>query len=465
MTDDFDATLLDIAAIQGELHYKQAQTALHNLVQHLDLTPQEEAGLNQELEHLSQVLDKLDRSVVQIAAFGMVGRGKSSILNALLGETAFEVGPLHGVTRTISNAAWTVETDALQVQRVVIPSVRDAQIQLVDTPGIDEVDGQTREQLAKQVAKQADLILFIVSGDMTQVEYNALSQLREVGKPMLLVFNKIDQYPEADRFAIYHKLCDERVRELISPDEVVMVAASPLVAVQVSDRGQTRIERQRGAAQIAPLKVKILDVLHREGKSLLALNTMLYASELNEQVVARKVQIRAERAEQLTWRAVMTKAGAIAINPVTVLDLLTGAAIDVALILSLSKLYGLPMTHGGAVALLRQIALGMGGITLSDVVTTLGLSGLKSVLGITAPLTGGASLAPYLSVAIMQASVAGVMTHAIATITQTYLTNGATWGPDGPKTVIQNILATLDEQSILYRIKTELTAKLHPPIA
>jgi uncharacterized protein (DUF697 family) len=175
------------------------------------------------------------------------------------------------------------------------------------------------------------------------------------------------------------------------------------------------------------------------------------------------VQIRAERAEQLTWRAVMTKAGAIAINPVTVLDLLTGAAIDVALILSLSKLYGLPMTHGGAVALLRQIALGMGGITLSDVVTTLGLSGLKGVLGITAPLTGGASLAPYVSVAIMQASVAGVMTHAIAKVTQTYLTNGATWGPDGPKTVIQNILATLDEQSILYRIKTELTAKLKPP--
>jgi hypothetical protein len=78
-------------------------------------------------------------------------------------------------------------------------------------------------------------------------------------------------------------------------------------------------------------------------------------------------------------------------------------------------------------------------------------------------LTGGASLAPYVSVAIMQASVAGVMTHAIAKVTQTYLTNGATWGPDGPKTVIQNILATLDEQSILYRIKTELTAKLKPP--
>ncbi|MEA5418003.1 GTP-binding protein [Spirulina sp. CCNP1310] len=458
--DDFDATLLDIAAIQGELHYKQAQDALRNLVQHLDLTPQEQQGLETELTHLSQTLDKLDHSVVQIAAFGMVGRGKSSVLNALLGENAFEVGPLHGVTRTIGNANWQVQTDDLQVQRLALPAAQNAQIQLIDTPGIDEIDGKTREQLAQQVAKQADLILFVVSGDMTQVEYNALAQLRDVGKPMLLVFNKIDQYPEADRLAIYHTICNQRVRELISPDEVVMVAAAPLVAVQVERGGKVTLERQRGAAQIIPLKLKILDLLHREGKSLLALNTMLYATEINEQVVQRKLAIRREGAETLTQRAVMAKALAIALNPVTVLDLLTGATIDVALILSLGKLYGLTMTQGAAIALLRQIAWGMGGITLTDLLTTLGLSGVKTLLGVTAPLTGGASLLPYVSVAVTQGAVAGVMTTAIARITQTYLANGATWGPEGPKTVIQNILTSLDEQSILHRIKDELTAKL-----
>ena len=47
---------------------------------------------------------------------------------------------------------------------------------------------------------------------------------------MLLVFNKIDQYPDAQRLAIYHKIRDDRVRELLSPDEIVMAAASPLTA-------------------------------------------------------------------------------------------------------------------------------------------------------------------------------------------------------------------------------------------
>ncbi|MEM8637293.1 MAG: GTP-binding protein [Cyanobacteria bacterium P01_G01_bin.54] len=464
---DFDQTLLDIAAIQGELHYKQAQDALRNLVGQLDLTPAEQQGLETELNQLSRTLDKLDRSLIQIAAFGMVGRGKSSVLNALLGEAVFEVGPLHGVTRTIADANWSItrETQTIAnetVQRATIAGLQDAQIQLVDTPGIDEVNGEAREALAKQVAQQSDLLLFVIAGDITQVEYNALEQLRDQGKPMILVFNKIDQYPEADRQAIYDKLCNDRVRELISPNEIVCVAAAPLITVSLRDeQGQTRRQRQRGEPEILELKLKILEILHREGKSLIALNTMLYADTLNSQLLAHKLEIRAQLSDPMIWRAVMTKAAAIALNPVTVLDLLTGAVIDVALILSLSRLYGLTLTQQGAITLLRQIALGMGGITLGDVLTSLGLSSLKSALGAAAPLTGGASLTPYISVAIAQASVAGVTTYAIAQVTRTYLVNGADWGPEGPKTVIRKILDSLDEQSILHRIRAELTERLY----
>jgi hypothetical protein len=95
-------------------------------------------------------------------------------------------------------------------------------IQLIDTPGIDEVEGEVREELARQIAKDADLILFVIAGDITQVEYDALSLLRQFGKPMILVFNKIDQYPQADRLAIYHKIRDERVKELLSEEEIVI---------------------------------------------------------------------------------------------------------------------------------------------------------------------------------------------------------------------------------------------------
>jgi GTP-binding protein Era len=67
---------------------------------------------------------------------------------------------------------------------------------------------------------------------------------------------------------------------------------------------------------------------------------------------------------------------------------------------------------------------------------------------------------PYLSVAVTQAGVAGVSSYGIGQVTKTYLANGASWGSEGPKAVVQRILASLDETSILNRIKAELQAKL-----
>lgn len=468
--EEWDNAILSFGEIQAEINYKQAQDSLKRLVQNLSLCDREKAGLEAEIDHLSTTIQKLEQMVVQIAAFGMVGRGKSSVLNALLGQEAFVVGPLHGVTRTIDSAAWQVSQEtltnrAVDIQRVALPGVGNSQIQLIDTPGIDEVDGETREQLAKQVAKQADLILFIVAGDLTKVEFTALSQLRDVGKPILLVFNKIDQYPEADRQVIYQTIRDRRVRELLSPDEIVMVAASPLVKQATRDSaGKIHLKTERGQPQITELKLKILEILDREGKSLVALNTMLYADEVNDRVLARKLEIRDAAANQLIWQTVSLKALAIALNPVTAIDLFTGAIIDVVLILSLSKLYGISMTQSTAVQLLRKIALSMGGISASELLATLGLSGLKGLLGLSIPATGGVSLTPYLAVAIAQGSVAGVSSYAIGNITKTYLANGASWGPDGPKAIVSRILDSLDETSILNRIKHELNAKLDPRI-
>ncbi|MBC1241456.1 GTP-binding protein [Nostoc sp. 2RC] len=463
--EELDSAIFSFDDIQTELNYKQAQTALRNLVTNLDLSAPEKAGLEAEIADLETMLGKLDRMVVQIAAFGMVGRGKSSLLNALVGQTVFETGPLHGVTRAAQRVNWIISEEAVgeteRALRVTLPGVGQSQVELIDTPGLDEVDGATRAALAEQIAKQADLILFVISGDMTKIEHIALSQLREAGKPIILVFNKVDQYPEADRMAIYHKIRDERVRELLTPLEIVMSAASPLVKTAVFRPDGTRgIQLRQGNAQVEELKLKILEILHREGKALVALNTMLYADTVNEQLIERKLMIREENANQLIWKAVMAKAVAIALNPVTVVDILSSVVIDIALILGLSKLYGFSMTEAGAVQLLQKIALSMGGIGASELLANLGLSGLKTLLGISATATAGIAFAPYISVALTQAGVAGVSSYGIGQVTKVYLANGATWGPDGPKAVINRILTTLDETSILNRIKDELLHKV-----
>lgn len=467
-TAELEDTIHSFDDLQAELNYRQAQDVMRDLVNQLDLTPRERTGLETEIQGLESMAQKLDRQVIHIAVFGMVGRGKSSLLNALLGQDIFEAGPTHGVTQTVQTAQWDKQWNAQResmgnadLWRVSLPGLGQSQIELIDTPGIDEVDGETRELMARQLAKQADLILFVVAGDMTQVEYQALSELRQASKPILLVLNKVDQYPEADRQAIYAKIRDDRVKELLSPDEIVMAAAAPLVAqAQRQADGKVVARLSRGLPQVDELKLRILEILHREGKSLVALNTMLYADRVNEQVVQRKMEIRDRSANDVIWKGVMTKAVAIAVNPVMVVDLLSGVVIDIALIITLSRLYGIPMTQQGAIGLLQKIALSMGGITASEVVATLGLGSLKSLLGVAAPATGGISLTPYTAVAMTQAGVAGVSTYAIGQVVKQYLANGASWGDSSPKAVVDNILTHLDEASILNRIKDELRQKL-----
>ncbi len=459
---ELDQVIQEFDQTQSDLHYQQAQTVLQRLVTRMDLTPREKVGLEQSVAGLTTMLERLDRQVIQIAVFGMVGRGKSSLLNALLGESVFLTGPTHGVTQTIQQANWTVQPqqDPLQPVSIRLSSSGQSCIELIDTPGIDEVNGETREILAQTVAQQADLILFVVSSDLSRVEFESLSRLCAANKPLIVVFNKIDQYSPSDQEAIAQTLQD-RVRSLVNPDDIVAVAASPLVrtAIRQAD-GQLKVHHRRSTPQVEPLKLKILEVLHRDGKSLVALNSMLYAHDVNEQVVERKLQIRDRSANDLIWSAATAKAMAIALNPITGLDMLGGAIIDVVMILALSKIYGLSMSQQGAVALLQRIAISMGSITAAEFLTTLGLSSLKGLLTVATPATGGLSLTSYLPVALAQAGVAGVSAYGIGQISKVYLAQGASWGNDDPKVVIRDILDSLDEESVLTRIKAELQAKL-----
>ena len=288
MLDDLDqqlestpepATAADVVA--------QARESLEETLAALKLTPEEERAMADELRQLRDLTKKLDETTVEIAAFGMVSRGKSSVLNALLGKDVFKTGTTHGTTIAKTAERW----EQVAAER---PGLGGAKLILVDTPGIDEVGGEGREALARDVARHADLILFVVSSDMQRVEIEGLSTLRGAHKPIILVFNQIDRYPDADRDHIYSKIKDERVRDLLRPEDVVMTAARPdpiKIKVQLAD-GTTSVQWEQPAPVIEPLKIRILDVLEREGKALVALNTLLTAGDLHEEIVAHKLRIR-----------------------------------------------------------------------------------------------------------------------------------------------------------------------------
>lgn len=232
-----------------------------------------------ELVEILALEEKLDKSAIVIAVFGMVSRGKSSLINALLGQKLSETGATHGTTKDVAVYAWDAGGKI--------------QLQLIDTQGIDEIGGEIRGELALESAKQADLILFVIAGDMTRLEQEAIAGLQKFYKPILLIFNKTDLYPECDRDAIHSALQNIEVQKLISPQEIVLTSAEPKpfkVKLQFADGQDSREVWEPPKPDVQSLKERILDLLNTEGKELLAVNTLRSLLETQETVTQRHVQ-------------------------------------------------------------------------------------------------------------------------------------------------------------------------------
>lgn len=439
-------------ALSWYSHLRSHRQALPN--------PELQAALKPELEVLTSTLNKLDHGVIRIATFGLVSRGKSAVLNALLGQKILQTGPLNGVTQWPRSVRWTPNEKG------------KVQIELIDTPGLDEIEGQARAQMARDVARQADLILFVVAGDITRTEYQALCELRRAQKPLILVFNKIDLYPDTDRQAIYQNLQqlgaggpgDRRLQQLLSADEIVMVAAEPApleVRVEWPD-GQVTYEWETPPEQVDELKQKILSILNQEGRSLLALNALIQAKDASSAIARHTIDLRNTEAEDLIWQFTKYKALAVGLNPIAFLDLLGGAVTDLALIRSLARLYGLPMTSYQAAKLLKTILFSSGGLLLGELGSSLFLGLGKS----TAALASGenpTNFSAYAGSAIAQAGIAGYGAYAVGRAAQVYLERGCTWGQLGASTVIQEILNQVEPNTILYRLRQELGRNLGIP--
>ncbi|MEJ7637963.1 MAG: DUF697 domain-containing protein [Singulisphaera sp.] len=343
-----------------------------------------------------------------------------------------------------------------------------ARLVLVDTPGIDEVGGEAREALARDVARHADLILFVVSSDMQRRELEALSLLREAQKPILLVFNQIDRYPDADRDLIYDKIKDERIRDLVRPDDVVMTAARP-DAVKVKTRhpdGTTSVGWEHPAPIIEPLKARILAVLEREGKALVALNTLLLAGDLHEEIVAHKVRIRDDAANRLIWNFALAKGAAVALNPIPIADMAGGLAVDVGMIIALSKVYGIPLTRRTASSLIKDMMMALGALGAVEVVTRLLASGVKSSLAGLSILSGGLAIPltalGYGAIGLARGGTAATTSYVLGQGAKFYLRQGCQWGPRGIKTVIHQILEQAKNDTVIDRLREDLKRRMSP---
>ncbi len=409
---------------------------------------------SEELDHsdlktLKALKKKLQQNSITIAAFGLVNRGKSAVLNALYGSSVLTVGPLNGVTRQTTAIMWSPEIEESYT------------FTLIDTPGLNEVEGEAREQLAWSAAHVADLILFIISGDITQIEYDALLELRTLLKPIILVFNKVDLYPDRDRQAIYNQLTSPTLRQLVSPDEIVMVAASPNpvnVRIHWPD-GQITYEWEKPDPVIAPLQSTILQVLNREGRGLLALNVLTQLSQLQE----RWVQTRVAQAESTitarSWWFLMGKSGLVGLCPSPLLDLLLATGADLAMITTLVQTLQIPLSPGTFGLVIQRLTLSLGILTLIELGSNALLNGFDVSLS---TLTGIPSLATpwYWGTALVQAILVSLGSHSLTHQIQTSVVTEFITGPLSPKLQIQTILEQLPPESILNRLHSEVRQRL-----
>lgn len=460
-------------------HFNQARSSLkqtltrynHLRRQRRSSHPELQATLQKQLEVLSTNLEKLEQGVIRIAVFGLVSRGKSAVLNALLGEKILQTGPLNGVTQWPRSVRWSVSLPQIEEPNRIdnIDEQNPILVELIDTPGLDEVAGQVRGEMAKDVTRQADLILFVVSGDLTRTEYDALSELQNAHKPLIIVFNKIDLYTESEQDKIYHNLQQliktktlegdnfsatdfVDISQKSAPFEIVKVSAEPApiqLRIEWPD-GKITQEWESLPPKIDELKQIILKVLNREGRSLLALNALVQAREAERIIARQSVELQASEAEELIWKFTRYKALAVALNPIAILDVLGATVSDLILIRSLARLYGLPMTSYEAGKLWKKILLSSGGLLLAELGSGWILGFGKSAAGL------ATDLANYAGIAITQASISAYLTYTVGQAAQVYLEKGCTWGENGIDTAIQGILNQVNRDSFITRLKQDI---------
>jgi small GTP-binding protein len=395
----------------------------------LRLSERERAGLAPELRALDQQLQALAERRLRVAVFGRVGVGKSSLLNALLGQNVFATDVAHGCTRSQQRVDWPVAVPGL------------AAVELVDTPGIDEIAAHARQRLAARVALGADLVLLVLDGDLTSPEAEGLEVLLAAGKPVLVVLNRCDCWPAAELEPLLASI-RRRLPAAARPLQLLAVASAPRRAVLLED-GRVRSEAE--APRIAPLRQALLHLLAEHGALLLGLNGLRAADRFAQRLHRWRLQRGRSAAQALIGRYAALKATGVAANPLLLLDLAGGLALDAALVTQLCQLYGLELGSGGARALLARLSTQnalLGGTQLG---IQLLLGGLRQVLLLAAPLSGGLSLAPAAPVAVAQAALAVHTTRLTGRLAAAELLRGAERGRLRPASLLRR-LARQDPQ-------------------
>jgi small GTP-binding protein len=222
---------------------------------------------------LVESIRQLDELFMLVIA-GEFNSGKSAFVNALLGQKLLP----EGVTPTTSQIyllkygekpeQTPVET-GVWTQTAPVDILHE--IVIVDTPGTNAILRE-HEALTAEFIPRSDLVLFITSADrpFTESERAFLEQIRDWGKKIVLVVNKIDILSsEAERDQVITFVTDS-ARKLVGEVQAVFPTSAKLA--QEAKAGQPE---KWGSSGFEPLESYIHETLDDNGRFRLKLSNPL----------------------------------------------------------------------------------------------------------------------------------------------------------------------------------------------
>ncbi len=308
---------------------------------------------------LAEELHELDRrraaDVVQVALFGDISSGKSSLLIALAPRSAANVNVIGGTTRRVEHAAG------------LLPDGRT--LQIADVPGVNESTGEGRAALAKDEAARAHALVFVADGDLTRSQDHELRALLATGRPLILALNKSDRYRDDERAALIGRL-----RERYPAPQVKVIAVSAgyveLITREHADGRREQVERAQ-TPRVDELLTALSVVVKRGAAAMEPARELATLERLDQRLASSEIEHRKSSAEacitRYTRRALVGAMAAVA--PGT--DLLIQGALATAMIRELCAIYDLKARDID----LDELIKGAGSTARSSTALTLAIAG------------------------------------------------------------------------------------------
>jgi small GTP-binding protein len=255
----------------------------------------------EDLALLKTALQQLDELFLLVVV-GEFNAGKTAFLNAMLGDRLLAEGVLPTtsqiqVLRHGDKAAHEETGDEMLIVQLPVEWLRE--INLVDTPGTNAVI-QRHQEITEHFVPRSDLVLFVTSADrpFSESERQFLERIREWGKKIVVVINKIDLIDgEADREKVIAFVRDNA--KLLLGVEPKVFAVSSRHALQAKLAAQPAGSQPDGeqwaASQFGPLEAYVLNSLDAGARLRLKLENPLGVSarlvEKYDELIVRRKQV------------------------------------------------------------------------------------------------------------------------------------------------------------------------------